>query len=525
MPDDVPFFEPNEAPADVPEMNDAGSVAAPKRVARSTARRPRGGKRFVVANANDASIYGTRVPPYNAEAEQGLLSAIILSEGGNVLADCQSQKITAEAFFRTEHQIVFEAISNLSSEGKPIDTITLVEELRRMGKLEDVGGPGFILELANKTATVVHAPHWREIVKEKYFRRKLIETASMTAESAFSDADDIKNILDKVEKAFFAIAGDNVQDSTYNTSQKNGIAAKTMAILQKMLQNRDEISGIPSGFPDLDAMTFGFHPGQMIVVAARPGMGKTSIALNFIEAALFDKAREKQNKPSRNILLFSLEMTAEDLVQRLFASRSRIDLKRLQRGYGKREDIEELYKVQGEYESRSLYIDDLGGQTIMEIRAKARRLHSRKPLDMMVIDYLQLINGADSRLPREQQIAEASRAIKAMAKEFNIPVIALAQLNRDSDKEDRKPRPSDLRESGSIEQDADVIMLIDINRHRGQKKSATDDEEDKMRSVRERTLIVAKQRNGPTGEIPLHFRSQITRFETPAKNSEVEPEF
>ncbi len=523
LPDDAPIFEPDEAISGVPEANSAGTASA---AGTTKNRRSRAKKTSSILRENDASIYGERVPPHSAEAEQGLLSAIILSEGGDVLNDCQAAKIVPETFFRTEHQIVYEAISNLGNAGKPIEPTSLQEELKRLGKLEDVGGVRFLLDLAGKASSTIHAAHWREIIKEKYFRRKLISTAAQTAESAFSDGDDIKNILDRVEKSFFAIAGDNIQETTLSTSSRRdgAIIPKTISILQQMLRQRGAISGVPSGFSDLDAMTFGFHPGQMIVVAARPGMGKTSIALNFIEAALFDKTRERQNLPPRNVLLFSLEMTAEDLVQRLLASKSRVNLRNLQKGFGKSDDISALGKASEEYQKRNLFIDDVGGQTIMEIRAKARRIHSRTKLDLIVIDYLQLINGTDSRMPREQQIAEASRSIKAMAKEFGVPVIALAQLNRESDKEDRKPRPSDLRESGSIEQDADVIMLIDIRRGQS-KKSATEEEEDKMKQIRERTLIIAKQRNGPTGEIPLHFLSNLTRFETPAKIDVSEPEF
>lgn len=513
MTDEAPFFEPDEIlPESVISENfsqEVRSVSAP--------RRPRNATRSRNVRADsDASVFANRIPPHSEEAEQGLLSAIILDGGGDILAECQSQKVVPETFFRTEHQVIYEAISALSNEAKGIDIITLLDKLTELGKLETAGGHIYLRELENKVATTVHAPHWLEIVKEKYFRRKLITTATQTVERAFSDGDDIRMILDRVEKSFFEIAGDNIQETAESTDQ-SPLVARTLEILRQMEKNRGAIHGVPTGFTQLDQMTFGFHPGQMIVVAARPGMGKTSIALNFIEAALFDKKREASGKPPRAVLMFSLEMTKEDLMQRLLASKSRVNLRNLQKGFGTAEQVQKLYEMSKDYEKRKLIIDDLGGQTIMEIRAKARRIHARTPLSLIIIDYLQLINGTDSRMPREQQIAEASRSIKAMAKEFGVPIIALAQLNRDSDKEDRKPRASDLRESGSIEQDADVIMLIDIKRG-GQKKSPTEDEEERQRDVRERVLIIAKQRNGPTGDIPLHFHSNITRFETPATN-------
>ncbi|MBQ8723931.1 MAG: AAA family ATPase, partial [Opitutales bacterium] len=291
----------------------------------------------------------------------------------------------------------------------------------------------------------------------------------------------------------------------------NGPLDNALAMISRMAQSKGAITGIPTGFKRLDQMTFGLHPGQMIVIAARPGMGKTSIALNFIEAALFDQT--KKGNAGLNVLMFSLEMTAQDLQLRLLASHSRVKLREVQRGFAKADEHKKLALAARDFKSRKLYIDDVGGQTIMEMRAKARRLHSRTKLDLIVIDYLQLINGTDNSVSREQQIAEASRSIKAMAKEFGIPIIALAQLNRKSEDENRAPRVSDLRESGSIEQDADVVMLID--KARGKKET---DEEARIAGVYQRTLIIAKQRNGPVGEIPLIFHGDLTLFSEPELN-------
>lgn len=481
---------------------------------------PAGGRarRHVARSRSPNELFGDRVPPHNLDAEQGLLAAIIIDGGGNTLSEAIEKKIRPEYFFSTAHQVIYEAVSSLQNDSQGIDEITLCERLRKNGKLETAGGVVYINEITARTATTAHAGHWIEILCEKYFLRKLISTATHTVERAFSAGGDLAHLIDAVEKDFFEISQDRVRESAMATNQPKGIVDSTLELIDEMRKNRGTISGVPTGFRRLDEMTFGFHPGQMIVVAARPGMGKTSIALNFIEAALFDKHAEK----SRRILMFSLEMTAQDLVMRLLAARSRVNLRKIQQGFSKHDDVAKLTQAAVEYKKQELLIDDVGGQTILEIRAKARRLHSKAPLDMILIDYLQLINGTDNSVSREQQIAEASRSIKAMAKEFGIPIVALAQLNRKSEDDNRAPKPSDLRESGSIEQDADVIMLIDIQRGGGKKRTEIEEEEDKQVNVKNRQLIIAKQRNGPTGEIKLHFIGDITRFE-PVEENITEP--
>ena len=464
----------------------------------ATAPRPRGNG-FSRGNAHAGTPRGPedRIPPHNTEAEQGLLASIIIDGGGEILSICAEKRVRPEYFFSTAHQLIFDALLSLYSNGKGIDEITLCEELRSRGSLEAVGG-----------LVSVRAVHWLEIVRDAYFRRKLIDTARRTSEAAFHAADTLDSLLDSVEKSFLEISQDRVQESAQIVGQSNGPLDDALAMISRMAQNRGAITGIATGFRELDQMTFGFHPGQMIVVAARPGMGKTSIALNFIEAALFARSRPE----GLSVLMFSLEMTSQDLMLRLLAARSRVKLRDVQRGFAKADDYKKLSAAGNEFRSRRLYIDDVGGQTISEMRAKARRLHSRIKLDLIVIDYLQLINGTDNSVSREQQIAEASRSIKAMAKEFGVPIIALAQLNRKSEDENRAPRVSDLRESGSIEQDADVVMLID--KARGKKET---EEEARIAGVHSRTLIIAKQRNGPVGEIPLIFHGDLTLFSEPER--------
>lgn len=463
----------------------------------------------VAASGNDE-----RIPPHNLDAEQGLLASIIIDGGGDILNTCVERKIRPEYFFGTTHQLIFDALLALSATNKGIDEITLCEELRSRGHLETAGGIVYVNELTARTETTAHAIHWLEIVREKFFLRKLIETSRRTIEAAYSPTDKLDSLLNSVERSFLEISQDRVQESAQLIGDPNGPLDSALTMISRMAQSKGAITGVPTGFKALDQMTFGLHPGQMIVIAARPGMGKTSIALNFIEAALFGTTRPQ----GLNVLMFSLEMTAMDLQLRLLASHSRVKLRDVQRGFAKAEDHRKLSLAAKEFKDRKLFIDDVGGQTIMEMRAKARRLHSRVKLDLIVIDYLQLINGTDNSVSREQQIAEASRSIKAMAKEFGVPIIALAQLNRKSEDENRAPRVSDLRESGSIEQDADVVMLID--KARGKKET---DEEARIAGVYQRTLIIAKQRNGPVGEVPLIFHGDLTLFSEPAPSNITEP--
>ncbi|MBR6798155.1 MAG: replicative DNA helicase [Opitutales bacterium] len=475
------------------------------------AAKPRGNVGARPRNSNPPPTPTDRVPPHNVEAEQATLAAIIIDGGGDILNTCIEKKVTPDYFYKTEHQIIYDACLKLGTKNTAIDEVTLTTFLTETNNLSAAGGFIYLNELTARIETTAHAIHWIEIVREKYFRRKLISTGRQTVEDAYTYSDTIESLLNKVEKNFLEIANDRVQESAQLIGDPNGPLDNALAMISRMAQSKGAITGIPTGFKRLDQMTFGLHPGQMIVIAARPGMGKTSIALNFIEAALFDQT--KRGNVGLNVLMFSLEMTAQDLQLRLLASHSRVKLREVQRGFAKADEHKKLAQAARDFKSRKLYIDDVGGQTIMEMRAKARRLHARVKLDLIVIDYLQLINGTDNSVSREQQIAEASRSIKAMAKEFGIPIIALAQLNRKSEDENRAPRVSDLRESGSIEQDADVVMLID--KARGKKET---EEEARIAGLYQRTLIIAKQRNGPVGEIPLIFHGDLTLFSEPEFN-------
>ena len=456
--------------------------------------------------------YGDRVPPHNLDAERGLIASIII-DGGDTLQRCLEQRVTPDYFFDPKHQDIFASALALSQDSMGIDEITLTERLRRQGNLESAGGAAYVNELTGLVTSTAHAPHWLAIVREKHFLRELISTAVTTVEKAHSHTEAVERLLEDVEQSFFRISEDRISESAVQIDKP---IQEAMELVERIVRDRNSVQGMPSGFGDLDALTFGFQGGQMVVVAARPGMGKTSIALNFIEAALFPKPNS--GKPPAHVLLFSLEMPARELALRLLCSRARVHMQKLRSAHPDNQMQADLVAAAKEYRGLPLVVDDNGGQNILEIRAKCRRVHARRPLDLVVIDYIQLINGLDSGLPREQQIAEVSRSIKAMAKEFNVPIIALAQLNRKSEDEARQPRMSDLRESGSIEQDADIVMLISKPPASQKQKDEQEEEHASQPGCFARQLIVAKNRNGPTADINLLFNAGLTRFESLAKD-------
>ena len=311
--------------------------------------------------------------------------------------------------------------------------------------------------------------------------------------------------IEKIEQDIFEISRDRITDAAKPIRES---LDEAVSDIHALLNGKDDADGVLSGYRDLDGMTYGFHPGEMIVLAARPSVGKTSLAMNFAEHAIIPDGGRK----SAGVLVFSLEMTAAQLAMRLICSRARVDMKRIRDRVISKKDSTEIAATVKELKDAPLWIDDASNSTILDLRAKARRLHTKSPLGLVIVDYLQLIRGTDNRVQREQQIADISRGIKGMAKELGVPVVVLSQLNRESEKENRDPRISDLRESGSIEQDADVVLLL----HRPKK---TDDEEDGLGEnrlpgdVEHIKLIIAKQRNGPIGDVDLTFVRRYTRYE------------
>jgi len=441
----------------------------------------------------------TRIPPHNMDAEQALLACCLLEGGQESMTACIEAKIDTHCFFKPAHQVIFQTFLELYSKGTPIDEIIICDALKNKGRLEEIGNIAYIHEITNRIDTTAHLPFYIERVRDLSLLRKLIATSVRTIEQAYQEQDDLKHFLEQVEQDIFKISENRITDAAKPIRVSIDNAVK---LIQNLMHRKGELSGVSCGFLDLDKMTFGLHPQEMIVVAARPSMGKTSLALNIAEAAVLHR------DPTKRVptLFFSLEMSSEQLAMRLLCGRARVDMQKLKDGFLDREPQSELARVSKELREAPLWIDDAAQASILEMRAKARRLHSQKHLGLIIIDYLQLVSGTDTRIQREQQIAEISRGIKAMSKELNLPVVVLSQLNRESEKEKRQPKLSDLRESGSIEQDADLVLLL-------AKKKDSNDEEDMNSGVVLCDLIIAKQRNGPIGIVTLAFNRKLTRFE------------
>ena len=453
---------------------------------------------------DSGTMEDVRVPPHNVEAEEGLLAACLIDGGFDVLDLCNQAQITPECFFKASHQIIYRALVTLYEIGDPIDEIILLEYLRKNGLEEDVGGISAIYAIQDRIETPAHARHFAKIVHEKYLLRRLIRSTREAMEGCYEQQEDISVFINQIEEDIHTISSGRVSESA--TPIKESLD-EAVTNIHALLNGRDDAAGVMSGFRDLDGMTYGFHPGQMIVLAARPSVGKTSLAMNFAEhAVLPDGGRE----PAA-CLVFSLEMTAADLAMRLICSRARVDMKRIRDRVVSSEDQRQIAQTVKELRGTPLWIDDAANSTILDVRAKARRVDARHKLGLVVIDYLQLIRGMDSRAPREQQIADISRGVKGMAKELNVPVVVLSQLNRESEKNNRDPRLSDLRESGSIEQDADVVFLL--NRSKKGEDEEIVEEGGLPGDVEHIKLIIAKQRNGPVGDVDLTFIRRHTRYE------------
>lgn len=461
---------------------------------------------FASAKPAEADSSIVRTMPHDVAAEQALIGSCILDGGKETLTRCIEAKIIPESFFKPANQLLFSGLIRLYEEGTPADEITLANKLKNLGQLEDAGGHAYINQVTGIIETTGHAQYYLDIVREKYLLRRLIKTASQTVEKCYLQQDSLDQFLEQVEQEVFRISEDRISDSAKPV--KDSID-QVVGMIYQMIQQKKPAFGVLTGFKDLDNLTFGLHPQEMIVLAARPSVGKTSFAMNVAESAVIPNTQEVKAAPT---LVFSLEMSSDSLAMRLLCSHARVNMKRIRDGFLNDEEKTELARSAKKLKEAPLWIDDSGSLTVLEIRAKARRFKAKMGLGLIVIDYLQLISGTDSRVQREQQIAEISRSIKGMAKELDVPVLVLSQLNRDSERERREPRLSDLRESGSIEQDADVVLLL----HRPSKREDEGDEDvEEQRSLHSEKieLILAKQRNGPTGKVDLSFNKHYTRFE------------
>jgi len=439
-----------------------------------------------------------RSPPYSAEAEEHVIACCLL-DGSDTISRCLEARVTADCFYSSANRLLFQVIVELYQKSPPVTLEVLAEELKTRRQLEVIGGFQYLMQVTGKIPTTAHAAYFIEKVREKHLLRELIKAATGAVEQAYSFSGGLGEFVDKIEQELFAVTQDRVSDSAKEI--KDSIK-EANTVIAKLLMKKGELTGVTSGFKDLDAMTFGFQRQEMIIIAARPSMGKTSFALNIAEAA----AMPKPGREPVPTLIFSLEMSSSQLALRMLCSRSRVNLKLLRDGLVSRDgqEVNALGRTAEEFKKAPILIDDSSNLTIMEIRAKARRIYARKKLGMIIVDYLQLVSGSDPRAPREQQVAEVSRGLKALAKELDLPVLVLSQLNRSSEKENRTPRLSDLRESGSIEQDADIVLML----------SRPKDADEKFQTAASAAdLIIAKQRNGPVGDLKLTFRQEITRFE------------
>ena len=440
--------------------------------------------------------------PQNVEAEKGLLGSILLSPR-EVLNDCAEQ-ITEETFYSPAHGSIFRVLVEMWSANTQIDVITLTNRLRDLNLLDAVGGPGAVTELFGYVPTAANAPHYLDIVLEKSLLRRMITACTASAARCYEEQGDVPVLLDDVEREIFTIGETRFRKSAPDMRDEVFTALEN---IEKMYQQRGRISGLATGFSVFDQMTDGLHPGEMIIVAARPSMGKTALAMNVVEHVALNLEEPKA------VGVFSLEMSTQQLVQRMLCSRARVNMKKIRSGMLARAEHGKLNDAAAALSESRIFIDDTPGLTILELRAKGRRLRDRHRVELIAIDYLQLCRSTSRRGQdnRQIEISEISAGIKALAKELEIPIIVLAQLNRQPEQRGGgKPRMSDLRESGSLEQDADVVALL------VRPEVYEDDEDTKSDLAGKAELIIAKQRNGPIGEIPLTFIKEYTRFENAA---------
>ena len=440
--------------------------------------------------------------PQNVEAEKGLLGSILLAPR-EVLNDCAEQ-LTEEAFYSPAHGTIFRILVEMWSANTQIDVITLTNRLRDLNLLDSVGGPGAVTELFGFVPTAANAPHYLDIVLEKSLLRRMITACTGSAARCYEEQGDVPQLLDDVEREIFTIGETRFRKSAPDMRDEVFTALEN---IEKMYQQRGRISGLATGFTMFDQMTDGLHAGEMMIVAARPSMGKTALAMNIVEHVALNL---EEPKP---VGVFSLEMSTQQLVQRMLCSRARVNMKKIRSGMLARAEHGKLNDAAAALSESKIFIDDTPSLTILELRAKARRMRDRHRIELIAIDYLQLCRSTSRRGQENRQIeiSEISAGIKALAKELEIPIIVLAQLNRQPEQRGGgKPRMSDLRESGSLEQDADLVSLL------VRPEVYEEDEEAKSDLAGKAELIIAKQRNGPIGEIPLTFIKEYTRFENAA---------
>ncbi|KGA96227.1 replicative DNA helicase [Alkalihalobacillus alcalophilus ATCC 27647 = CGMCC 1.3604] len=437
-----------------------------------------------------SDLFADRTPPQNIEAEQAVLGAIFLEDTALVTA---SERLQPEDFYRAAHQRIYEIMLDLAEKGEPVDLVTLTSELQDRKWLDDIGGMAYLADLANAVPTAANVEYYSRIVEEKSVLRRLIRVATNIAAEGYTSEDEVDAILDDAEKTILDVA--QRKNTSAFVSIKD-VLVETYENIEMLQNQKGDITGIPTGFVELDKMTAGFQRNDLIIVAARPSVGKTAFALNI--------AQNVATKTSENVAIFSLEMGASQLVQRMLCAEGNIDAQRMRTGALTSEDWQKLTMAMGSLAKAGIYIDDTPGIKVGEIRAKCRRLKQESGLGMIMIDYLQLIQGnGRSGENRQQEVSEISRTLKGIARELEVPVIALSQLSRGVEsRQDKRPMMSDIRESGSIEQDADIVAFLYRDDYY--------DKESENQNIIE--IIIAKQRNGPVGTVELAFVKEYNKF-------------
>ncbi len=443
------------------------------------------------ARTTGTKVAGDRVPPQAHEAEVAVLGAMMLDMEA---IGAGAELLTAESFYSPGHRKIFQAIMDLFQKSEAVDLVTLTQELKRKKELDDVGGAAYLSTILGSVPTAANVRYHAKIVLEKAVLRRLITTATEVVQEAYDAGGDAAEILDRAENMIFDISQSRVRRDFMPMRE---ILKHSFEVIQELYDKKEHVTGIGSGFDDLDKLTSGFQPSDLVIIAGRPSMGKTAFALNITA-----NAAVKHNTP---VAIFSLEMGKEQLVQRMLCSEAHVDAHKLRTGYLADRHWSSLTTAAGQLSEAAIYIDDTPAMTVLEMRSKARRLKAEVDVGVLIVDYMQLMRGTGRVENRQQEISEISRSLKALAKELQVPVLALSQLSRAVEQRggDRRPILSDLRESGAIEQDADVVMFV----YRGEQYERTPENQGLAE------IIIGKQRNGPTGTVKLAFRSECTRFE------------
>ncbi|GAA4409278.1 replicative DNA helicase [Fodinibacter luteus] len=434
-----------------------------------------------------------RLPPQDLHAEQSVLGSMLLNK--DAIADCL-EAVKAHDFYRPAHELIFDAVLDLFGRGEPADAITVADELGKRGDLTRVGGQAYLHQLIQSVPTAANAGYYAEIVHERAVLRRLVEAGTRIVQMGYGQGEgDIDEIVNRAQAEVYSVAEKRGGEDYHVLGE---LLNETMEEIEAAAGRTDEMIGVPTGFIELDELTHGLHPGQMIVVAARPAVGKSTLGIDIARAAAI--------KHNLATAVFSLEMSRTEITMRILSAEATIQLQDLRKGLKSQDQWNKLARIMGKISDSPLFIDDSPNMSLMEIRAKCRRLKQQHNLKMVIIDYLQLMSSGKKVESRQQEVAEFSRALKLLAKELEVPVIAISQLNRGPEQRtDKRPQMSDLRESGSIEQDADVVILL----HRDRSDPERDGEAD---------VIVAKHRNGPTKDIVLAFQGHYSRFNNMARD-------